>query len=82
MIRAFDKDIAVDRLYKIPFNSTRKKMSVLVKYKENYFMMTKGAESILRKSSTEKLSSFFEENYKRYDDLGYRTLFTGIKLLS
>ena len=57
-------------------------MSVLVKYKEYYFLMSKGAESVLRKCSINKLSPFFEQNYKRYDDLGYRTLFTGIKLLS
>ena len=57
-------------------------MSVLIKYKDKYFLMVKGAESELRKSSINKLSSFFEDNYKRYDELGYRTLFAGIKLLS
>ena len=81
-IRAFNKNISVDKLYKIAFNSDRKKMTVLVKYNQHYFVMTKGAESVLRKSSSNKLSSFFEQNYKRYDELGYRTLFTGIKLLS
>lgn len=57
-------------------------MSVLIKYNDKYFLMVKGAESELRKSSINKLSSFFEDNYKRYDELGYRTLFAGIKLLS
>lgn len=35
-------------------------MSVLVKYNGYYFLMTKGAESVLRNSSTNKLGSFFE----------------------
>ena len=34
-------------LYEIPFDSTRKRMSLIVKHKGQIIMMTKGADSVI-----------------------------------
>jgi Ca2+-transporting ATPase len=36
-----------DKLAEFPFDSDRKRMSVIVKHKDKHFLMTKGADNVM-----------------------------------
>lgn len=61
-------------------------MSVIVKFKSHYFLLTKGADNAVAdkaiNGSSSKLPSYFSECIDFYLEKGLRVMFMAIKLLS
>lgn len=61
-------------------------MSVLIQMNNEYFLLTKGADSSVAERSlngkAEQLPQSFSENIDLYLDIGLRVMFMGIRILS
>eukprot|EP00347_Sterkiella_histriomuscorum_P006239 403353535 len=75
-----------DQIVEFPFDSTRKRMSLIVKNNEcgQYFLMTKGADSIMmpRLKLTKEDQQQLENDLYKFACDGLRTLVFGIKNIS
>jgi phospholipid-transporting ATPase len=64
-------------LHVLEFNSTRKRMSVILKYEDEIILYTKGADSIILDRTDRKATKFIPEtvrNLADYGTIGLRTL--------
>ena len=64
-------------LHVLEFNSTRKRMSVILKHNQDYILYTKGADSIILDRTNRSACKFIPETVKNladYGTIGLRTL--------
>ena len=57
-------------------------MSVIIKYKKNYFLMSKGADISIAEKSENSFKNEILQEIDDFLDLGLRVMFMGIWLLS
>lgn len=67
-----------------PFDSSRKRMSVIVEHKNKYYLMTKGADSIMlpRCQAREETIEILQDHLNKFAKEGLRTLVMGQKEIS
>jgi P-type Mg2+ transporter len=84
LLSSFTIDISdVEKADEIPFDFVRKRMSVVVKIKDKFFLITKGApEEILKVSNTKGVPlEKFQNLYESLSREGYKVLAIGIKVM-
>jgi phospholipid-translocating P-type ATPase (flippase) len=66
-------------MYELEFNSDRKRMSVVVKFGSEVYLITKGADSVMEPLLTEGFSNDDKDYLKQYSQSGLRTLVIAYK---
>ena len=78
--------LKIEKLFVFKFDSTRKMMSVIIRFQDKLFLLTKGADNAIAEKSingtTEDLPAYFSECVDFYLETGLRVMFMGIKLIS
>ena len=74
--------IIVDKYFTFQFDSNRKMMSIIIKYKEKYLMLVKGADTSIEERLANHPTAQFKACMYNFDVEGLRTMLFAVKLMS
>ena len=77
-----NEDIEIEKLFVNKFNSDRKMMSVVIRFKGRIILLAKGADNVIYKKCNNEMSDFFKDDVNFYLEKGLRILFMAVRLIS
>ena len=77
-----NENIEIEKMFVNKFNSDRKMMSVVIRFRGKIILLAKGADNVIYKKCNNEMSDHFKDDVNYYLEKGLRILFMAVRLIS